>query len=123
MEMLKLVWNLLYLALILILVFILNFVYSFIYKPWRARLKYSKYPNVTMTEKYYPMLGEIKLLNENSAQNKPVLHHYYKDSNKKGDKIDLRLTQFGAFHRIEAISPKAIDEFEKLIPHKIDRIE
>ena len=55
--------------------------------------------------------------------NKPMLYHYYKDSNSKGDKVDIRLTQFGAFQKIEAISSKAIDEFEKLIPSKIDRFK
>ena len=104
-----------------VLYYISSLVYSLVVRPYMARKKYSKYSNVTMVDKFYPVLGEAKLFEDNMKLNKPRLHHQYLDSASKGSSIDLRLTQFGPIQKIDICSVKAINEFEKLVPSKIDR--
>ena len=74
-----------------------------------------------MADRFYPILGEAKLFKLNTLSDKPKLNHWYVDAAANGSSIDLRLTQFGSLQRIDACSIKALDELEKLIPHKIDR--
>ena len=74
-----------------------------------------------MADRFYPILGEAKLFKLNTLSDKPKLNHWYVDAAANGSSIDLRLTQFGQLQRIDACSIKALDELEKLIPHKIDR--
>ena len=106
---------------LIFLYMVTNLVYLLIFKPYMARKRYSKYKNVTMADKFYPIAGEAKLFEENSKLRKPNLHHYYMDAVSKGSSVDLRLTQYGPIQKIDVLSVKALNEFEKLVPHKIDR--
>ena len=67
-----------------------------------------------MVEKFYPVLGEVKLIGENLKLNKPELYHHYLDADSKGSSADIRLTQFGPIQKLDICSVKAINEFEKL---------
>ena len=40
-------------------------VYEFVYIPYRYRAIYGKYKNVKMTDKFYPFLGDIRLVMQN----------------------------------------------------------
>ena len=98
----------------------LGFVYQFVYLPWKVRKRYSKYKNVTMADKFYPFLGDLAVWNKNEAKGKGKFQHFIDESlSEKG--YDIRLTQLGPESVIEACSVKALDEFEKLLPSKIDR--
>ena len=62
--------NILTLVLILVVLFVVSKVYEFVYVPWSYRRLYKKYPNVMMTSKFYPLLGEVKLIQQNVSSGK-----------------------------------------------------
>ena len=109
------------LLLILLLLFIGSTIYEFLYKPWSYRRFYSKYPNISMADKFYPMLGDVKLIQQNVTNGKAGFHHFIEEAIEKGEEIDIRLTQMGPVTRFEPCSIKAFKEFEKLVPDKLDR--
>ena len=90
--------------------------------PLRKREFYKKYPNVKMSEKFYPLVGDIASWSKNLAKGLGVFHHYTKEV-AENPKIDFRLLQLGERSILEVSSPKALDQMEKLIPEKIDRGE
>jgi len=100
--------------------FLATKLYEFVYLPWKVRQKYKKYPNVGMAEKYHPMLGDIVIINKNEQENKFKMQHYIDDVKSKPD-TDIYISQFGPVTLYEICSPKAFDEFERLVPEKIDR--
>ena len=102
------------------LFYIIYKIYEFIYLPWRIRRKYKNWPNVAMTEKFYPMLGDIVIIVQNEKENKHKMIHYVELALKDKD-YDLNITQMGDLTQIDVLSPKALTELEKLIPEKIDR--
>jgi len=83
-------------------------------------MKYRKYKNVEMTDKFYPFLGDLKPIMEYQKSNIFVFYDYIKCALEKPEK-DLKLVQLATFSCISAISPRAREEFERLIPTKIDR--
>ena len=103
-----------------LLLYIIIKIYEFIYLPWRIRRKYKNWPNVAMTEKFYPMLGDIAIIVQNEKENKHKMIHYVELALKNKD-YDLNITQMGDLTQIDVLSPKALTEFEKFIPEKIDR--
>ena len=112
--------NVLKLLLILSISFICDFIYKFIYEPWRVRKKYLKYPNVTAADKFHPLLGDIKVINENLKHKKWKMQNWVDDV-IEGKQADLRLFQIGNESNIHIVSTKALEEFEKAVPHFIDR--
>ena len=108
--------DILKLLLILLVLFIGSKIYEFIYIPWSYRRLYGKYPNVTMADKFYPLYGDVKLIQHNVASGKACFDHYYQEALEKGEEIDIRLTQIGPATRLELCSIKAFKEFEKLFP-------
>ena len=85
------------------------------------RMKYRKFRNVYMTEKYTPFLGDVALIKHNVQQKKSKFHYFINEAlHNKG--YDLRITQLASATMIDVCSVKALDEFEKLVPSKIDRI-
>ena len=113
--------NILTLVLILVVLFVVSKVYEFVYVPWSYRRLYKKYPNVMMTSKFYPLLGDVKLIQQNVSSGKGSFYHFYEEALEHAEKIDIRLTQIGPVTRLEACSIKALKEFEKLVPYKLDR--
>ena len=103
-----------------LLIYIFYIIYNFIYLPWRIRRKYKNWPNVAMTEKFYPMLGDITIIVQNEKENKHKMRHYVELALKDKD-YDLNITQMGDMTQIDVLSSKALTEFEKLVPEKIDR--
>ena len=109
------------LLLILLLLFVGSTIYEFLYKPWSYRRFYSKYPNISMADKFYPMLGDVKLIQQNVTNGKAGFHHFIEEAIEKGEEIDIRLTQMGPVTRFEPCSIKAFKEFEKLVPDLIEK--
>ena len=100
--------------------YMLKLLYEFIYLPWRTRQIYKKYPNVLMSEKYYPLLSDLKLIDQNVRQGKSSLYHHFVEAKDNVDK-DIRIVQFGEKTYFNILSVKGLDEFEKLVPKYIDR--
>lgn len=73
-----------------------------------------------MTEKYYPLIGDILLINKNEKENKFKLQHYVDNAISKPE-TDIYISQFGSLTLYNMCSPQAFDEFERLVPEKIDR--
>ena len=103
-----------------LLIYTIYIIYYFIYLPWRIRRKYKNWPNVAMNEKFYPMLGDIAIIVQNEKENKHRMRHYVELALKDKD-YDLNITQMGDATQIDVLSSKALTEFEKLVPEKIDR--
>ena len=114
----------LYLVLKMVLVFVLLIVlkalYEYIYRPLKYRARYGKYQNVIMTNKFVPLLGDLSLVIQNEKDHKSKFHHNIEDSlENKG--FDIQLFILGSYVYLDLCSMKAFDEFEKLVPSKIDR--
>ena len=103
-----------------LLLYLICKIYEFLYLPWKIRRKYKNWPNVAMTEKFYPMLGDIAIIVQNEKENKHKMIHYVELALKDKD-YDLNITQMRSLTQIDVLSPKALTEFEKLVPEKIDR--
>ena len=73
-----------------------------------------------MTEKFYPMLGDLYLIDQNVKAKKAAFNHYFTEAIEHKDK-DLRIVQFGADININVLSVQAFEEFEKAVPKYIDR--
>ena len=93
------------------IVFILYKMYEFIYLPWVVWRKYKKYPNVSVRDQFYPMLGDVAILQKNEAENKFRFHNYIEMilSNRN---LDFKLAQMGPLTVFDVCSPKALHEFE-----------
>ena len=108
------------LAIFIVVAFVFKILYEFIYLPLRTRMKYRSYKNVQMTQKYYPFLGDVALITNNVKEKKGKFHHFIEEAlQNKG--IDLRVNQLASFSIFDVCSVKALDQFEKLVPSKIDR--
>ena len=73
-----------------------------------------------MYEKYIPFLGEIAVVKSNEKEKKGKFHHFIQES-LQNKNHDIRVTQLAAYTIIDVCSVQALDEFEKLVPNKIDR--
>ena len=114
------VWLVCKLLVSVIVLYVIKLLYEYIYLPIRVRIKYSKYENVFMYEKYIPFLGEIAVVKSNEKEKKGKFHHFIQESLQNRNH-DIRVTQLAAYTIIDVCSVQALDEFEKLVPNKIDR--
>ena len=80
--------------LLLLLLYVLNIVYWYIYCPYRKRQYFKKYSNVKMTDRFYPMLGDVALWKENFKNGYGSYHHYIQEA-ADDPNIDFRFTQIG----------------------------
>ena len=110
-----------YVALILVL-YVLYLVNWLVITPYRTRQFFKKYSNIKMTDKFYPLIGDIALWTENMKNGYGIFHHYIKEVAENPD-TDFRLLQLGERVILDVASTKAMDELEKQIPSKIDRGE
>ena len=114
------VWLVCKLLVSVIVLYVIKLLYEYIYLPIRVRIKYSKYENVFMYEKYIPFLGEIAVVKSNEKEKKGKFYHFIQES-LQNKNHDIRVTQLAAYTIIDVCSVQALDEFEKLVPNKIDR--
>ena len=70
--------------------------------------------------KYYPSVGNYFDLRNSEKENK-YRFQYLIDAYISNPKIDMYLTQFGERTFLYLFSPKALKEFESLVPRQIDR--
>ena len=120
MQALAALFQLLKYTLIACFLYFLKIVYEFIYRPWRIRQRYKKYKNVIMNKEFYPMLGDLHLIDKNVKENKSAFSHYYTEV-LEHENCDLRIVQFGADTNMNVISVRAFEEFERHVPKHIDR--
>jgi len=59
-----------------------------------------KYSNVSIVEKFYPMLGDIAFNSKNERANKFRQQHYI-DATLLDPNIDILLAQFGPFTKFD----------------------
>ena len=108
--------------LLLLVAYIIYLLYWLIYSPYRERQYFKKFPNVKMSDKFNPLIGDIALWIENCKKGLGAFYHYINEvANSKN--IDIRFVQIGERGVIDIVSTKAMDEVEKLVPQKIDRGE
>ncbi|CAI2364476.1 unnamed protein product [Moneuplotes crassus] len=103
------------------LAYVLYLTYTLVVYPYICWRKYKKYSNVYTTPKFIPLLGDLKGITDDLKQGKV---HYYEKIRKAPETKDkdLRL-KFEGYHPILLLlSNKAIEEFAKLVPTKIDRV-
>ena len=113
-----------FLAVKYIMVFIIIFVayqlYLLIYKPWKQRRYYSKFKNVSVSEKFYPIINDVGRVFELEKQNIFRFNDHIELALNRPD-IDIKLTQLGSFITLDMISLKAYSEMVKQVPDNIER--
>ena len=102
--------------------FVMYKVYEFLILPWMIWKEYMKYPNVSVREKFYPLLGDVATFVKNERENKYRMQGHIDIALTKSN-IDIKLVQSGPVTIFDITSPKAWNEFEKLIPEKFDRFD
>ena len=107
------------LALVIYVLYLINWL---VITPFRTRQYYKKYSNIKMSDKFYPLVGDIAIWAENMKKGLGVFHHYIKEVEDNPD-TDFRLLQLGERVILDVASAKAMDEFDKFVPDKIDRGE
>lgn len=105
----------------LVLIAAAYLIYSFIVKQLWIRYQYKKYPNVYVTEKFVPVMGDASFLIQNIKEGKAYYNHDKVISDKL-IKYDLRLVNYGNYNYFHVISVKAKLEMQELIPNKIDHV-
>ena len=106
--------------LLFVLFMICKIVYEYVYLPYRYRAIYWKYKNVKITEKFYPFIGDIRLVLNSMQKKKGKFHHFIEES-LANEGADIRLLMVGNLIAFVVCSTKGLDELEKLTPLKIDR--
>lgn len=95
-------------------------IHRLIYVPLRERRYYSKYSNVSMNERYYPVVGDLACVLQNQNANK-FRFQFFIDMALQDHKYDFYVFQQGANTFVNVLSIEALSEFELLVPTKIDR--
>ncbi|CAI2362619.1 unnamed protein product [Moneuplotes crassus] len=95
-------------------------VYVLLVYPYFCWRRYKKYSNVYTTEEFIPVLGDLKCINDDLNQGRV---HYYEKMQKatemKGKDLRMKFEGYSPLILIQSI--KALEEFARLVPSKIDR--
>jgi len=101
--------------------YFLYLVYALLVYPYMCWRKYKKYSNVYTTPTFIPILGDLKRINEDMKKGRV---HYYEKMQKapemKGKDIRIKFEGYNPLILLQ--SNKAIEEFTKLVPSKVDRV-
>lgn len=100
--------------------YIIYLVYQLVVTPYLAWKKYQKFPNVHTAPDFVPLLGEIKVCIDDNKNGRAHYANKIKSAPQMKD-YDLRLKLEGYTPVIMLHSNKAVEEFCRLQPHKIDR--
>lgn len=84
------------------------------------RRYFKKYANVSMTEKFYPLLGDIVRIFQRRKENVFQFYDHMEVALEQPDK-DMKLMQLGSYITMDMISIKAQEELEQSIPSHVDR--
>ena len=79
-----------------------------------------KYANVECSDKFYPFLGDIKVMLNRIAKNEYVFQDFIESAIERPEK-DIKVHQLGSLANFYILSIRARDEFERLISNKVDR--
>ena len=117
---LSLLWIWIKAVLAILIWFVIYKVYELLILPWIIWKEYAKYPNVLVRKKFYPPIGDVVTFCKNERENKDRIQAHIDIALNKNN-TDIKLVQFGPVILFSLCSPKALNEFEKLIPEKLDR--
>ena len=108
------------LALIVVISLAFYLLDKYIVQPLKIRLKYSKYKNVYINEKFSPIHGERYLVKKWEREEKYRFWHLMQVA-MDNPGWDIRIIFSGPKPLFLIYSAKAWEEFHRLIPMKIDR--
>ena len=96
------------------------YAYQCVVVPYIVYLKYKHHPRVQVADKFIPIIGNAKM-KQDDVNNGSVSYHTYRKycGTVKHKDIILYFDYFYPIFRLR--SPQAIQDFEKLVPGKIDR--
>jgi hypothetical protein len=95
-------------------------VYLGLIKPYLYIQKYRKYKNVYVNPIFTPLIGDLQEVVDNTKDGKVHYASYWTNPDKfKG--CDLWAKLEGIRPTIHVVSGKAVEEFVRLVPSKIDR--
>ena len=120
MDMIDIIVSLLKYTTFLFALLIIYIVYKFIYKPYTARLFYKKFPNIVMSKKFVPFLGEHTRIKQAAKENKYRMS-WIAENKIDNPHADIALICVKDTWYYHIMSPQAVNEFLKHVPHKIDR--
>ena len=120
MELLQMLLTSIKYFIIVVIAFVIYTLYTFIWVPIFLRRKYSKYPNVAMSESFRPFLGEHAVVKQMESENKYRMY-FQMETTLKNPKADVRLTISGKQPYFMLTSSQAVSEFKSLVLDKIDR--
>ena len=109
-------------TLLALFLYVLYLIFWLIYCPYKNRQYFMKYSNVKVSDKFYPMLGDIAVWNKNTEQKLPSFHHHVQEV-LENPETDFRFMQLGERGILECVSSRAMDEIQKLMPNMVDRTE
>lgn len=105
-----------------VIAFLIYFIYYHVYKPYSQRQYYKKYPNIFFVGDHIPILGDIVFFAKDVNEGRCYYDHQRAAVERIQDNHDFWFEQEGARINLKAISPKAWQEMEQLIPAKVDRL-
>ncbi|CAI2365801.1 unnamed protein product [Moneuplotes crassus] len=118
----NIIWSFARYFLLFLFATIIYFAYKLFYVPLAFRKKFSKYKNVYITEKFNPILGELKP-SLDDINNGRAFYDNLKKLQPKMKGTDMKVFVQGFEPMITLVSNKAVKEAAALIPSKIDRAE
>ena len=80
------------------------YTYHIVVRVLYLRFKYSKYPNVFMTPKFIPLLGDMSESLQHIEDNKFVCHSYRENALKKSGDLWLYLIGYNDLFMINSIA-------------------
>ena len=95
--------------------------YKFVLRPYQIRAKYRRYPNVYMSNQFTLWKGDMVEVEKNVQNNVTRYWHYAELAVTTGNKYDVYLKFNGPIPMFLILSTKALQDFVKLQPTKIDR--
>jgi cytochrome P450 len=100
--------------------FLVYFIYTGFIVPYLFWRSYKKYPNVYVSKKFIPLLGDLKEFLDAKKDNK-VWYIYIREDNTRFEGCDLQVRIQGITPLMTIVSHKALNELISLQPDKIDR--
>lgn len=79
-------------AALLIGMYIVYLVYYLVIEPWSVRQRYKKYNNVDVSETYYPVVGDLKSMNDHNNRGDATFQDTIDCARHKPEK-DMKLIQ------------------------------
>ena len=89
--------------------------------PYRKRMYYSKYQDVSMTDKFYPLTGDFTVISRDYIEKGRYLGHYLRDFALMKNPPKMSLIQWAKHSQISVNDPELLTELDKRVPSFLDR--